>query len=57
MFYGIGKIRAFKTIQRNEDFINLLPYLTAEQFIDHDRDSDEEDMDIDDLENDYFLDE
>ena len=56
-FYGIGKTRAFKAIQRNEDFINLLPYLTDEQFIDDDRDSEEEDMDIDDLENDYFLDE
>ena len=56
-FYGIGKTRAFKAIQRNEDFINLLPYLTDEQIIDDDRDSEEEDMDIDDLENDYFLDE
>ena len=56
-FYGTGKTRAFKAIQRNEDFINLLPYLTDEQIIDDDRDSEEEDMDIDDLENDYFLDE
>ena len=35
-FYGIGKTRAFKAIQGNEDFINLLPYLTDEQFIDDD---------------------
>ena len=33
------------------------PYLMDDEFVDDDRDSEEEDMDIDDLENDYFLDE
>ena len=33
------------------------PYLTDNEFVDGDRDTEEEDMDRDDLENDYFLDE
>ena len=33
------------------------PYLVDDEFADDDRDSEEEDMDIDDLEDDYFLDE
>ena len=33
------------------------PYLTDNEFFDDGRDSEEEYMDIDDLENDYFLDE
>ena len=33
------------------------PYLTDDKSVDDDRDSEEEDMNIDDLENDYFLDE
>ena len=32
-------------------------YLVDDEFADDDRDSEEEDMDIDDLEDDYFLDE
>ena len=33
------------------------PYLTDDEFVDGDRDSEEEDMGIGDLENDYYLDE
>ena len=33
------------------------PYLTDDEFADDDRDSEEEDMDMGDLENKYFLDE